>query len=513
MPRAHPRALYGLAANPALPPDLVDRLIDVADAELGGVLADRPDLTHTQAVALADRVEEAAVPLACAGRLTAADVDPVARPHAALALLDAGSGDPEWARRFVADPAVDHRERLGACPGLPPDVTEALAADPDVRVVAELALWATPDLAARLARHPHTEVRSAVAHNEATPPEVLAMLLAGVGLPAARRCLVCDQKETPSVHDAHGRRPHGEPLPGDACDGSHQSAVLRLRARALGNPATPTASVTGYAGHPSVLLRRQLATRRDLPPGVGERLAADPAPGVRGDLAENPAIGEALMRVLARDRDPGVRRSLALNPRVPLDVLTGLARTTRIGSILLPRIAAASPAEVEERAASPEPAVRTLLAERRDMPAGVRDALALDPDAKVVKAVAPHPGLTGARLRAMVDDHGSRTAARVAANPDAPAALLEDLVLREPPVRGVFREVARHRNAGARALLACLVDERARPVAAGHPALPVAALRELLADDEDVAEAAAANPSLPPALMRALLSRANQAAA
>ncbi|MBW8740378.1 MAG: hypothetical protein JF621_25845 [Streptomyces turgidiscabies] len=34
---------------------------------------------------------------------------------------------------------------------LPPDVDETLAADPDVRVVAELAVWAIPEAAAGLA--------------------------------------------------------------------------------------------------------------------------------------------------------------------------------------------------------------------------------------------------------------------------------------------------------------------------------------------------------------------------
>lgn len=54
---------------------------------------------------------------------------------------------------------------------------ETLAGDPDVQVVAELALWTTADLAARLARHPHAEVRRAVAANEATRPQVLAVLM------------------------------------------------------------------------------------------------------------------------------------------------------------------------------------------------------------------------------------------------------------------------------------------------------------------------------------------------
>ena len=115
------------------------------------------------------RFEGAAVRLARGGRLAADDVDPLAQPRVALALLEARSGRPEWARLLAADPLVDNREKLAACPGLPHDVTQTLASDPDVRVVAELALWATTDVTAHLATHPHAEVRRAVAANEAAP--------------------------------------------------------------------------------------------------------------------------------------------------------------------------------------------------------------------------------------------------------------------------------------------------------------------------------------------------------
>lgn len=115
--------LCGLAANVALSSELVNRLIAVADADIAVDLADRADPSHTQAVALVSRVEEIGVQLAHEGLLTAADVDPAAQPHIALALLHERAGSPEWARL------------------LPADVVEALAADPDVRVVAELALW------------------------------------------------------------------------------------------------------------------------------------------------------------------------------------------------------------------------------------------------------------------------------------------------------------------------------------------------------------------------------------
>ncbi|MFJ3639320.1 hypothetical protein ACIPRD_06175 [Streptomyces sp. NPDC090108] len=242
---------------------------------------------------------------------------------------------------------------------------------------------------------------------------------------------------------------------------------------------------------------------------MGARLVGDPDPGVRAGLAGNPGIGEDLVRALADGRGHDVRRALAHHPRVPLDVLGELASTVRIGPTLLPRIAAASPAEVERLARSPHPVMRMLLAERRDLPAGIRDQLAADPDAKVVKSVAPHPGLSPARLRNMIGRHGAQVAAAVAANPDAPADLLEELAGRVPPAGKALRRIAGRPDATAAALLACLTDRRARPVAAVHPALPPRVLIGLLSDeDAEVARAAAANPSLPRAVMEDLVASA-----
>ncbi|MYR42881.1 hypothetical protein GTW67_12805, partial [Streptomyces sp. SID5910] len=76
--------LCGLAANPALPSELVDRLVSVADEDIAASLAGRADLSRAQAVALAGRVEASAVRLAYEGRLTSADIDPSVRPDAAL---------------------------------------------------------------------------------------------------------------------------------------------------------------------------------------------------------------------------------------------------------------------------------------------------------------------------------------------------------------------------------------------------------------------------------------------
>jgi uncharacterized protein (DUF2336 family) len=345
-----------------------------------------------------------------------------------------------------------------------------------------------------------------VATNEATPPDVLTALLTGKGLPPARSCVVCEREATPFTHDPACERTDCTLPPGASFDGSHESTVLDIQQMALGNPSTPANAVVDFASHPAMLLRREVAVRTDLPPRVYAQLAEDPVPWVRSTLAENPAIDEALIRVLAADRGHDVQRRVAHHPRVPLDVIECLAGVAGIGSTWLPRIASATPREVEDLAASTNPAVRMLLAQRRDLPGPIRDRLAGDLDAKVLKSIAPHPGLSEGQLRAIVAQHGARVVAKVAANPDATPELLVDLARHEPPVQKAFREVARHRNATAEVLLVCLADHQARPIAARHSALPPSVIAELVDDESwQVAEAAGANSSLPATVMSRLV--------
>ncbi|MFD9337134.1 hypothetical protein ACFWBF_22430 [Streptomyces sp. NPDC060028] len=513
--------LRGLAANPSLPPELVDRLIalvvsataadpdDDPSADLAYELSERADLTRAQVLALAAHDEYAALRLARGGLLTAADVDPVARPRVALVLLDERAGPARWARLLAAHPDREVRWTLASAPGLPLDVARSLAADPDIGVVAELALWTdAPEVIGRLAAHPHAEVRRKAAYNEATPPAALAALITGEGLAPAEACRVCDREEVPFTHDPLCAAVDCELFGDEACAGGHESTVRDMLHTAAGNRATPPGAAALLAGHPSMTIRRTLAERADLPPSLYARLAEDTEPGVRQAVVANPAVDEPLIRALAAADDPDLDRSaLARHPRVPLDVLAHLARTVRIRPGPLPRIEAASPEELAGLAASPHAGVRMLAARRRDLPAEVRDALAADPDASVLKTIAPHPGIAEDRLRAMVARHGVRVLVKVASNPDASAALLADLARHDPPVRRAFREIAAHPNATAQALLPCLAVEETRARAAGHPALPPPVLVDLLtAEDHAAAEAAAANPALPRPVMEELIA-------
>jgi hypothetical protein len=367
------------------------------------------------------------------------------------------------------------------------------------------------ELLIRLAGHPHAEVRAGAAVNPAGPPEVLGDLIAvhwrGDGGPLPASCDVCRREPIPFVHDPECPRLDCDLPPGAACDGTHESVIHSLLVRAVDNPATPAEAAADLVGHPSMYVRRQLAARLDLPPGVLVRLVGDPIPGVRGAVAENPALPEAAIRELADDDSPAVRRQLAGNPVVSIDLLAGAAR---VPTGLLPRIAAATPDEVRQLAGSRDPRLRALLAERRDLPPDIRDRMARDPDAKVVKAIAPHPGLAEDLLREMVARHGVRVIAEVAVNPDASPALLRDLARHVPPAQKVFREIARRRDAPAEALELCLADRQAGPIAAAHPSLPMNLIVKLVTstDADGLATAAATNPSLPLSEMERIIGRA-----
>jgi hypothetical protein len=148
-----------------------------------------------------------------------------------------------------------------------------------------------------------------------------------------------------------------------------------------------------------------------------------------------------------------------------------------------------------------------LLAERLGLPQSVVDLLAEDPDAKVLKSLVRNPRLTDGQLQAIVACHGVRVVAAVARNPACSARLLHDLAAHTPPVQKALRAIAAHPHTAAAALLQCLTDRQARPIAARHPALPTAAITQLIHDpDERVVEAAAANPSLPHQTMEYLIS-------
>ncbi|QKW18706.1 hypothetical protein HUT16_06205 [Kitasatospora sp. NA04385] len=496
------RVWEGLAGNPALPAEAVERLVRLTEPDLSLELVQRTDLTDRQVEVLAERGIAAAGHLVETGRVTPDGVDPRRRPFAALALLRVGRAPAGWAELLA-----EQRElwpELASSARLPTGVARRLLAEADAHVLIELAeAQPAPDVLAALAAHPSEHVREAVARNPAAPPGILADLLAD--RPPLPGCDVCRRHPVPWTHPPDCPDPDCRLPGGAACDGSHQYARHSIVQAALAHPAAPAADALRHLHDASAFLRARLAERTDLGPDAYRRLATDPLPMVLAPLAENPAIGERLIRQLATVPSEMVRRAVVCNPAVPLDVLDraweGVA--LKFGTTLPPRIAAADPAETERLAACATPELRRLLALRHDLPPHVRDRLAEDPDARVVNAVAAHPGLEERQLTALHRRHGRLVGPGIAANPDTPTALLRALVSGEHNV-ATLRALARHPAADGPALTACLRDRRARKDAAAHPALPLDRIRELLADPE-TAPHAAANPSLPVADLLRLL--------
>lgn len=317
--------------------------------------------------------------------------------------------------------------------------------------------------------------------------DILCGLSANPALPDQLRALLPDRPAV-SPHDAARLdRPPVEPDVARAAD-----------------PATPPDEVIALLDQ-SPLARWALADRPDLPHRAQERLAVDHLPGVRATLAANAAVvSEPLLRELANDEYDDVRRSVAHNPSVPLDVLTEIAESTRIGPGLMPRVMSATDEELRLLAASPSARVRMLVAARTALPAEVFTQLVTDDDIRVVKALASHPALSPDQLRTLAARHGPSLFRMLATNPHCDPELLHHMA-HNATARRIYRSVAEHPNTHPETLLLCLEDDNARRWAAQHPNLPTNILLNLL-DDPRLARHAAANPSLPVLIMERLIA-------
>ncbi|MFE5615916.1 hypothetical protein [Streptomyces sp. NPDC056524] len=459
--------LAGLADNPALPERLVQPLAEAGDEDVRLLLARRDDLTETRARALRAHDDVDLWTLVGNGRIPWAEV-PRDDPDLLVAAAQAGIAPEAAVREPAAHPDPQVRGELALyVTGLPSGVLAALARDPEP-YVAECAAQSAElsgGLAEELARHPHVVVRVEFARNAYAPPALLAALLADGGHPAPSRCDACHRRPEPCADHAPG--------------------VRRVRLAAAANPATPPGGLEEFLDAEESWAAGEFAERTDLPDHFHPRLAAHPDAYVRRTVARNPRVGEPLLRMLADDPDPGIRRAVAENPAVPLALLTALVERERLPREPLPRILAATDAELSELAASRVAQVRALVAARPDLPAAQAVRLAADPDIGVARRIAPHPGLGEERLAGLVERHGPPVYGAVAGNPGCPAALLRRMARDADSVRKALRVIA------------------------VHPALPPDVVEELLADpDRRVAGAAAAHPSLPVGTMERLIARA-----
>ncbi|WP_328399261.1 hypothetical protein OHS70_20600 [Streptomyces sp. NBC_00390] len=139
------------------------------------------------------------------------------------------------------------------------------------------------------------------------------------------------------------------------------------------------------AEDPSAKVRTDVARNGDTPPAIRARLADDPDPAVRIELAqwwvEAP---EDVRRTLLTDEDPKVRAAACStyfrrtpHPVPPADLHAALLAdpVTRAGAV---RHVVLDEALAKELAEDPDDDVRAAFAAHPDLPAGLRDALAQD---------------------------------------------------------------------------------------------------------------------------------------
>ncbi|MFD7734641.1 hypothetical protein ACFV6F_30200 [Kitasatospora phosalacinea] len=458
--------LAGLAENPALPADLVDRLLAAPHHRYA--LARRPDLTEPQLAALIDRDAHAValnrhLPPQLRRRL-AAHPDPSVRVALIVSATDSDE-DRDLFERFAADPAPGVRKELAESDRTPADLRARLAHDPDPDVRAALAQWWTtaPEPVRRtLLTDPEGSVRAAACATyfrrlpHPVPPADLVPALLADPLTRAGAAAHCDPATTdlerlatdpdPDVRRALATHPG---LPAALCGRLAADPRALVRLAVLTRPDTPAAeraalhdSVTGPFEPPGEDVDEETAFELELDHiGVGIELwmlhlpwvTADPLPHLdsphpvfRRAAAASPDLpAEARARLLA-DPDNEVALAAARSSPDPIDPVTAerLDREHRPRKRMRWRPADAYPLPVEtlrRLADDPAPRMRLLAPRDPDLPADLLERLAGDPEERVRRAAASHPALTPALLRALLDDPSPSVQRAAAANPALPA--------------------------------------------------------------------------------------------
>ncbi|MFD1365686.1 HEAT repeat domain-containing protein [Actinoplanes sichuanensis] len=474
--------LDGLAGNPALPRDLLRRMIRWRG---GSRLALRADLT--------DEVVEEMLATGWVWFLTALAVD--------------GSVASPVRLRLAGHP--DQTVRACAASG-PPDraVFEILAADPDQEVRVRLAENRSlpPDLRARLADDPDPEVRRALARGWTDLPE------------AVRRRLLTDRDE--AVRAA-------------ACFTYHPEVPADLVPTLLADPATragvvrhltlTTESAARLAEDRDYAVRRELARHPGLPADMRDRLASDDSTTVQVAVfarEDTPEPLRALIHDEVRGRSPSL--VVAVDDPDPDDLgewddlafkqlVEDRATVARFDRLPLPWVTA----DPMRHAGSPYTSFRlAVAAAAASLPPAVVDRLLADEEPRVAEAVVEHAPHRVDEATAERIERAYRPPARARARrptgryPYQPETLRRFATDPDPRMRVFgFRDPAL--PADILSTSAADPDGNVRRSAAAHRRMPATVLVAMLDDpDERVARAAAGNPGLPVETMAELLRRA-----
>ncbi|MEU5387057.1 hypothetical protein [Kitasatospora cineracea] len=469
MPDVPYETLAGLAENPALPADLVDRLL--AHPGSRRTLAGRQDLTEPQVARLLAHVPASValkqrLPAAVRRRLT--DHPDVWVRISLVHNADLADGttpeNRELLERLAADPAPEVRKELAESARTPADLRARLAHDPDPDVRAALAQWWTdaPEPVRRtLLTDPEGSVRAAACaryfHRLPHPvppadlvPALLADPLTRAGavphctLDADTARSLADDPD-PDVRQALAAHPD---LPADTRARLAADPRALVRLAVLARPDTPAAdraalhdSITGPFEPPGEDVDEETAIELEIDHfGVRIELrmlqlpwvTADPLPHLdsphpafRRAAAASPDLpAEARARLLA-DPDNEVALAAAASSPDPIDPVTAerLDREHRPAKRMRWRPADRYPLPVEtlrRLATDPDPRMRQLALREPELPAALLERLAADPEEPVRRTTASHPRLTPATLRALLADPCERVARSAAANPALP---------------------------------------------------------------------------------------------
>ncbi|GAA2037574.1 hypothetical protein GCM10009839_43570 [Catenulispora yoronensis] len=182
----------------------------------------------------------------------------------------------------------------------------------------------------------------------------------------------------------------------------------------------PRAMLEQLIADPDLRVREYLAQGSDIPPDLRARLAADPDPAIRAELAKHwTQAPEQVRRILLTDPEPTVRAAACStyfahvpHPIPPADLMPALLAdpVTRAGAVIHAVLDADM---LRQLAEDPASEVRAELARHPDLPPSVRDVLAVDPAMGVrVKVFArpDTPDHVRAQIHASIHDPSRSTA-------------------------------------------------------------------------------------------------------
>ncbi|MBX5449302.1 hypothetical protein [Thermogemmatispora sp.] len=343
------------------------------------------------------------------------------------------------------------RQLLRVClPRMHQETREKLAREGLAPVRAETIRQATlsSELLYELAHAPEVEIRSAVAANGATPPDLLMILL---------------EDTSREVLSSLARHPQ---LPAEALAHLASSAEPEVRQAVASHPALSDTVRDRLADDASPEVRAAVAAHLPSDSHWFQRLAEDDASEVRAAIAAHPAVPVKLIDPLLHDPTLEVVLALANNPRLPPALVEQLCRHPHE---LVRRCAASHPALTPER-------LRSLAR------SSTNDRLLLAGLARN-----PHTPVDVSSWLLELDDRDIHLA--LSKQPQLPGPLLERLAAR------YLGEWRRQRTALA-------TEEGAPPIeilrsVAAHPAASLALLEQLLRlNDSEVAITVATHPQM-----------------